>query len=81
MAEATTDLPSHELLHEATACTHHWLLGDPVGGVIPGRCKRCHAERPFPAHPEGTDRFDDYRELLQPVGAGPRERGARELAE
>lgn len=47
----------------APHCTHHWVLGEPVSGVILGRCKRCHANRAFPAVPESGQRFDDYREL------------------
>ena len=45
------------------SCVHHWLLGEPASGVIVGRCKRCDATRLYPASPESTDRFDDYREL------------------
>ncbi len=50
------------------SCVHHWLLSEPIAGVIVGRCKRCHGERDFPATPESIERFDDYRELKQ---AGP----------
>lgn len=49
---------------ESSACVHHWLLGDPVAGAVPGRCRRCGQERAFSAHPEGTERFDDHRELV-----------------
>ena len=45
------------------ACVHHWLLGDPVNNQIVGRCKRCGARRVYSGSVEGTDRFDDYREL------------------
>lgn len=45
------------------ACVHHWVLGDPTSGLVVGRCKRCNATRAYPASPESTDRFDDYREL------------------
>jgi hypothetical protein len=45
-------------------CVHHWLLGDPISGRILGRCRRCDATKVFPASPESTDRFDDYRELV-----------------
>ena len=48
---------------EPPACVHHWLLGEPAGGMVVGRCKRCDATRVYPASPESTDRFDDYREL------------------
>lgn len=50
---------------EAPTCVHHWLLGEPAGGAIPGHCKRCGVDRLFPASPEGAERFDDYRELTQ----------------
>jgi hypothetical protein len=55
--------PLHALDPEAPACVHHWLLGDPVGNQIPGRCKRCGARRVYSNSIEGTDRFDDYREI------------------
>lgn len=47
------------------ACVHHWLLGDPAQGQVTGRCKRCGAARAFSGTPEGTFRFDDFRELTQ----------------
>lgn len=46
-------------------CVHHWLLGDPFEGRIPASCKRCGASKGFSTNPEGTERFDDYRELTQ----------------
>jgi hypothetical protein len=49
----------------ARRCVHHWVLADAANGVIPGTCKRCGASKGFPTNPEGTDRFDDYRELTQ----------------
>lgn len=45
------------------SCVHHWLLSEPAGGVVLGRCLRCSATRTYAASPESTDRFDDYREL------------------
>jgi len=47
------------------SCVHHWLLGDPIAGRIPATCKRCGADKGFSTNPEGTERFDDYRELTQ----------------
>lgn len=47
------------------ACVHHWILGDPTHGTVDGRCKRCGATRAFSGTPEGTFRFDDFRELTQ----------------
>ncbi|TAJ21549.1 MAG: hypothetical protein EPO65_01345 [Dehalococcoidia bacterium] len=46
-------------------CVHHWVLGDPANGEVVGRCKRCGAGRVFSSTPEGTFRFDDFRELTQ----------------
>lgn len=47
------------------ACVHHWILGEPTNGTVDGRCKRCGASRAFSGTPEGTFRFDDFRELTQ----------------
>ena len=47
------------------ACVHHWVLGEPAHGEVAGRCKRCGASRAFSGTPEGTFRFDDFRELTQ----------------
>ena len=58
--------PGPEPIHavtDAPHCVHHWILGDAVGGRIPGRCKRCGARRVYANSIEGIDRFDDYREL------------------
>ncbi|MEI6136134.1 MAG: hypothetical protein WCQ48_01790 [Chloroflexota bacterium] len=48
---------------DAPACVHHWLLGEPVGNQVAGHCKRCGARRLYSSSIEGTDRFDDYREI------------------
>jgi hypothetical protein len=53
-------------------CVHHWVLGDPIGGEILGNCRRCRATRTFPASPESTQRFDDYREMTAPTGYAER---------
>ena len=50
------------------ACVHHWVLSDPSEGQIAGYCRRCEAKKVFPASPESTQRFDDYRELTAPSG-------------
>ena len=50
---------------ETSSCVHHWLLADPYEGRIPATCKRCGASKGFASNPEGTERFDDYRELTQ----------------
>ncbi len=53
----------HLLNTDTPSCVHHWLLGDPVGNQIPGLCNRCGARRVYSNSIEGTDRFDDYREI------------------
>lgn len=53
---------------ERNSCVHHWVLNDPVGGEVHGRCRHCLATRAFPASPESTQRFDDYREMTAPTG-------------
>ena len=50
---------------DSMSCVHHWMLGDPIEGRIPASCKRCGASKGFSTNPEGTERFDDYRELTQ----------------
>ncbi len=62
MAEHTSDVA---VAVETPSCIHHWILGEPLAGIITGRCKRCGMDRLFPASPEGAERFDDYRELTQ----------------
>ena len=47
------------------SCVHHWVLAEPQAGRVPGSCKHCGATRSFPGSPEGSDRFDDYREITQ----------------
>ena len=31
------------------ACQHRWLLGQPVNGEISARCRKCGADRVYPA--------------------------------
>jgi hypothetical protein len=61
---------------EPPGCVHHWLLGEPTGGMVVGRCKRCDATRIYPASPDSTDRFDDYRELTASSSYNARLRSA-----
>jgi len=58
------------------ACVHHWLLGEPVNNRILGRCRRCGAQRVYSNSVEGTDRFDDYRELTAGSTYYPDQRSA-----
>lgn len=53
-------------------CVHHWILQDPAEGWVKGQCKNCNARRTYPAAPESTQRFDDYRELVAPTAYGER---------
>lgn len=61
MGDEPTQL--HVLTPATPACVHHWLLGEPVSNQVTGRCKRCGARRLYSNSIEGTDRFDDYREI------------------
>lgn len=53
---------------ERDSCVHYWVLNDPAAGEVQGECKRCLATKVFPAAPESTQRFDDYREMTAPTG-------------
>jgi len=63
-------------------CRHHWLLGEPRGGVVPGVCKLCGQRRQYPARLENTEGFFDHEELLHqkrplaPVYRAPAEESA-----
>jgi hypothetical protein len=40
----------NELEKTMTAnCAHHWVLGQPEGGSIEARCRKCEAVRVYPA--------------------------------
>jgi hypothetical protein len=43
-------------------CVHHWLLETPDDEVVRGRCKRCGAEREYPASVEGLNRWGTLEE-------------------
>jgi hypothetical protein len=53
-------------------CVHHWMLEDPAEGWVRGQCRNCNQKRRFPAAPESTQRFDDYRELTAATSYGER---------
>lgn len=57
---------------EGTTCVHHWMLADPDGGQVIGECRNCLATKVFPASPESTQRFDDYREMTAPTSYSAR---------
>ena len=55
---ATTPEPSLERKYlmtagdtPSTAHVHHWILGEPSGLLIDGRCRGCGDTRSFPATP------------------------------
>jgi len=43
-------------------CRHHWILGAPVDGTVPGRCKKCGETRNYPAVIDDYDRGDEDSE-------------------
>ncbi len=55
--------PLSTLDPNAPTCVHHRMLGDSVGNQIPGVCRQCGARRLYSGSIEGTQRFDDYREI------------------
>ncbi len=36
-------------MNTAAACCHHWILGQPLQGVIGATCKKCGAIKDYPA--------------------------------
>ena len=57
-------------------CTHHWLLGQPQDGLVPGRCRNCGAERSFPAYLDEYERPDPGQDNAKEI-AGSAVGGAR----
>jgi hypothetical protein len=47
-ATKTETTPATETEAEPT-CQHRWLLGQPVNGAISARCRKCGADRVYPA--------------------------------
>ena len=33
----------------ASACQHHWMLGQPISGHVPATCRKCGVSRDYPA--------------------------------
>ena len=50
-------------------CRHHWLLGQPAAGSVAGTCRKCGAERLFPAALDEIDR-PAFGESLEATAAG-----------
>ena len=44
-------MTSEALSATGSSHVHHWMLSEPSGGEVPGRCKGCGEERGFPANP------------------------------
>ena len=51
-------------------CCHYWVLSPPAADVVRGRCKRCRAEREFPARLDETDRSNDHEDLTRSGASG-----------
>ena len=52
-----------EIMHEEhPSCVHHWVLDDPVGSTVSGRCRRCGGTREFGARLVGDDHLEDDRD-------------------
>lgn len=39
-------------------CIHRWLLGDPIDGMIDGKCRDCGAERSWKNYIGGESAFN-----------------------
>jgi hypothetical protein len=46
-ATATTTTQVEPVIE--TTCCHHWLLGQPLNGVVPATCRKCGQRRGYPA--------------------------------
>ena len=40
-------------------CTHHWLLPEPDGPTVTGKCRKCSAERIYKTSMPNPS-YDDY---------------------
>ena len=49
-----------------TDCRHHWVLGAPLDGAIKATCRKCDAERVYPAVLDDLDPRPDPDKGLQP---------------
>lgn len=49
--------------HQASICTHRWMLGEPQRGRIQGVCRRCGAQRTYPSGLDIPEAVADYEEL------------------
>jgi hypothetical protein len=62
----------------ATACCHHWILGQPLQGVIGATCKKCGAIKDYPAVLDDLDPGAEPSPVkTSPIGVATAAGGAR----
>jgi hypothetical protein len=65
------------LTSTASPCPHHWLLGQPAEGSIAAVCRRCGAQRCYPAYLEDQDGSVEIERRYSAVGVTTAAGGAR----
>jgi hypothetical protein len=61
----------------ATTCCHHWILGQPLNGVIGATCKKCGAVKDYPAVLDDLDPGIESADKTSPIGVATAAGGAR----
>src|SRR5262245_51427069 len=61
----------------STACCHHWLLGQPIDGVVPAVCRNCGQRRGYPAVLDDLDPPAEPIKTDSPEGVATAVGGAR----
>jgi hypothetical protein len=62
---------------EEVVCRHHWLLGQPIEGVVPAVCRNCGQRRGYPAVLDDLDPPADPIKPDSPEGVATAVGGAR----
>src|SRR5690242_313254 len=62
---------------EEVVCRHHWLLGQPIEGVVPAVCRNCGQRRGYPAVLDDLDPPADPIKTENPEGVATAVGGAR----
>jgi hypothetical protein len=62
---------------DATACQHHWILGQPLEGSIAASCKKCGGVKDFPAVLDDLDPGIEPVTKTAPIGVATAAGGAR----
>jgi hypothetical protein len=63
--------------NESTTCCHHWMLGQPIDGVVPAVCRNCGQRRGYPAVLDDLDPPAEPVKTDAPEGVATAVGGAR----